>query len=261
MNFLCQSECITQLKNLAQTDRHSLLIAGPAGCGKSYLANQFAKTLGIDDFQLIMPKVLDIRQAIDQCTVLNNRVVICIENLDMGVAGAAFTLLKFLEEPMSHVYIVVTCRNLSRVPDTIISRSSVMTLSNPRFEDLDEYCKGVHTLEYPRVKQSSVWNCCRTFNDIDTICKMTKEQLDYFDNKLPNMLKFTDSVSNIVWSLGHYPDNSETPVELVIQYILNHTLIHHIKMSGIECLKDIASGRIAKHTVLTKFAFECKYIE
>ena len=70
MDFLCQSECIDQLQNLVKSDRHSLLISGPAGCGKSYLANQFAKFLGIEDFQLIMPKVLDIRQAIDRKSVV-----------------------------------------------------------------------------------------------------------------------------------------------------------------------------------------------
>ena len=59
-------------------------------------------------------------------TSIDTDVIICVENLDKGNPAAAQVLLKNLEEPSDHVYFVITCRNIKRVPDTfqiyVISR-------------------------------------------------------------------------------------------------------------------------------------------
>ena len=258
--YKSQQNPASEILTLVSSDRHSLLIEGPSGSGKTFLAKYFADLKGIADFQLVAPKVEDIKSAVDNCMKTNSPVVLCIENLDTGVKGASYSLLKFLEEPMSYVYIVVTCRNINRVPDTIISRSSVVTLGLPIEEDLCHYASLLYPNTFSKISGSKLWKCCRTFSDVDTVCKMSQDDLSYF-NELDKLLSFNDSVSNIVWTLGHFQDNRETPINIVIQYIMNNTLIPHIRKCGIECLNDINSGRIAKHTVLTKFAFECKYVE
>ena len=89
---------------------------------------------------------------------------------------------------------------------------------------------------------------------------MSNDDINYFES-LDNTLTFRDSITNIVWNLGHFKDNRETPLNIVIQYVINNSIVLHVKKSGIECLNDLNSGRIAKHTVLTRFAFECKYVE
>ena len=61
LDLVCQSECHKSLSNMAKCDRHSILIDGPEGCGKTYMALQYSKYLGIDDFQLVNPKVGDIK--------------------------------------------------------------------------------------------------------------------------------------------------------------------------------------------------------
>ena len=92
-----QKEPLAELKQLAASNRQSILIEGPSGCGKTYLCKQYANMLGIDDFSVVAPKVADIREALDSCLSLQNRVLLAIENLDLGVAGASYTLLKSLE--------------------------------------------------------------------------------------------------------------------------------------------------------------------
>ena len=94
---------------------------GPEGCGKSYLARQFAIKLGVDDFALVEPTVAGIREISDLCSEITTPIVICIENLDTGVVAASYTLLKFLEEPRKNVHVVVTARNIKHLPDTIPS--------------------------------------------------------------------------------------------------------------------------------------------
>ena len=101
----CQKEPIQELKQLADSDRHSVLVEGPSGCGKSYLAKQYAAMLGISDFAVINPTVQDIRDSINGSYNLDSPIVLCIENLDCGVPAASYTILKFLEEPLSHVYL------------------------------------------------------------------------------------------------------------------------------------------------------------
>lgn len=260
MNFKCQEQSLIELDALRLNDRHSVLIEGPSGSGKTYLAMQYANMLNISDFQVIPPKVDEIKNTVDTCMQLTNPVVLCIENLDIGVAAASYALLKFLEEPLPNVYIVVTCRNLKNVPDTIISRSAVVVTAPPVDIDIATYSIAANPSKFDELKFTELWKCVRTFKDADTVLNMTPEQVMYF-HKLPELTKFNDTVSNLVWKISHYEDNSECPVDLVIRYIMNIVNTAHIRHVGVECLNDLALKRIASHAVLAKFIFEAKYCE
>lgn len=260
MNFICQKYSLNELQQLANKDRHSVLIEGSSGCGKTYLARQYAQMIDVYDFINVEPKVQDIRNTIDSCLQLGNKVVICIENLDKGVSGASYTLLKSLEEPLPNMYIVITCRNINNVPDTIISRSTVVSTCPPVDSDLDLFARSVNPEKYFRLNKSLIWRCIRTLGDVNTILNMSDEHIDYF-NTLNEISKFRDSVFNIVWKLSHFEDKSETPVELVIRYIMEIVGTVHVKKAGIECISDLINCRFGQHSILAKFAFECKYCE
>lgn len=260
MEFVCQQNAIEELKSLASSDRHSVLIEGNQGCGKTHLATEYASMIGVDDIINVKPKVNDIRSAIDACFQQDNKILICIENLDMGVKEASYTLLKSLEEPISTVYIVITCRNSKRIPDTIISRSTSVTIAPPIDKDLDLYGQELNFENYHMVQNNLIWRCARTFSDVDTILSMNANQLQYFDS-LGELSKFDKSISDIIWALGHYNDDSKTatPVELVIRYIMHIRRDRHSQTAGVECLRDLSRGVIAPHVVLSKYAFEMKY--
>lgn len=260
MNFVCQQSTLEELRSLADSGRHSVLIEGPEGCGKSYLAKQFSMMLGVADFQEVVPKVEVIKETVDTCLQMNTPIVLCIENLDTGVPAASYALLKFLEEPLPNVYIVVTCRNIKHVPDTIVSRSAVVVTSPPVDADVVSYASAKDFEKYWAVKDLFIWRCVRTFKDADTVLNMTSSQLDYFKS-LEELSKFRDTVSNLVWKIGHYEDSSETPVELVIRYLMELVGTAHVRKAGIECIRDLTQGRIGSHAVLAKFIFEVKYCE
>ena len=260
MIFKSQVETIEELKKLASSNRQSVMIVGPSGSGKSYLAQQYANLLGIDDYSAIDPKVSDIREALDSCLTISNKVLLEIKNLDLGVPAASYTLLKSLEEPLPHVYIVITCRNADHVPDTIISRSAVVNLGPPTLSDIDNYGKQKDTLKFNNVSSRLAWKCVRSFTDADDVLNMTLDEIQYYES-LSELCKFKDSVSNLVWKLGHYDSNKECNLELAIRSVIE--LMHNpfITQCGIDCIRDLNRGRIAQHAVLAKFIFNAKFCE
>lgn len=259
MNLKCQSSALKDLENLASRDRHSILIEGIAGSGKTYLAKQYAKFLNIPDFASVSSTVNDIRKAIDTTYNIESKVVLCIEDIDSGVLGASYTLLKFLEEPRNNIYIVVTCCNINKVPDTIISRSSVVTLSNPTESDLLQFSSN-----YPEERQKiikdrkSLWKAVKNFHDVDYCMNLNATYCDYLQ-ELPALVKSKKPVSDIVWSISHYSDQTEIPSEFAVKYIISNTSDSNVKKHGIICTKELDGSRLAPHAVLSKFIFNCKY--
>lgn len=255
-----QKQPIADIKSLVASNRQSILIAGPAGCGKSYIVQQWANMMSVDDYVTVEPKVSSIRDALDNCLLIDNKVVIEIENLDSGVPAASYTLLKSLEEPSSHIYFAVTCRNANHVPDTIISRSAVIHVGPPTISDINNYGKDKDLMKYNNVCNSLVWKCARSFSDVDDILNMTLDEVQYYES-LADLCKFNDSVSNLVWKLGHYDSNKECNLELAIRSVVE--LMHNpfVTKCGIDCIRDLTRGRIAQHAVLAKFVFNAKFCE
>lgn len=255
-----QKSALEELTEFANNNNHSIIIEGPEGCGKTYLSKQYAKMLNVLDFISVQPKVSDIRQAVDSSIALKSPMVLCIENLDLGVASAAYTLLKFLEEPIPTAYVVVTCRNIVNVPDTIISRCTVASVTTPIVSDILSYAEELNPDKYSSIKKNKLWKCARTFKDANTILNLTDEQQEYF-RSLTSMMSFSDSISNMMWKLGHYPDKSETPIDLVMRYIVSETKSEYIRRVAIDCITNLSTTKIATHAILAKFLFECKYTE
>lgn len=258
MDFKCQSSAIDQLQTLASADRHSVLVSGMQGSGKSYLAQRYADMLGIEDFQTVSPSVKSIKECMQACYNIDTPIVLCIENLDQGVNAAAYSILKFLEEPMQHVYIVVTCINTNNIPDTIISRCVVVPLGPPTASDLEAFATSVDFTKFHPLENTDLWKCVRTFGDVNTVLNLSSSQIDYF-RSLSDILSFKDNISSLMWKLGHYDDNSEAPTDLILRYLIHVSDNPHVRWAGMECLKKLGQGRVAAHAVVARFLFECKY--
>jgi hypothetical protein len=258
MNFKSQESALSQIETLSKSRSHSILISGNSGSGKTYLSMRYAELLNIEDTFIVKPVVGDIRDCIDTCYNTSNDVVIVLENADTGVQAVFSSVLKFLEEPAHNVYVIVTCRNLQYVPDTIISRCSVVSIMSPTESDILLYAKTKDSAKYDRMSGMKLWKIMKSFSDVDYIYSLTDDKLTYLENTSIEWLRKLP-VSNSMWKLNHYGDNSNLPPEYPVRMIMNNSKDMYIRNLCLECLDNLQKSNIAAHATLGKFVLEIKY--
>ena len=256
MDLRCQYDAMNRLKMIAEDKIHSVLISGPKGSGKSLLARTYFNLLGLSDYTEVESKVDSLRSIIDTCYSFDGNIGILIENLDVGVVGASYTILKFLEEPPSHVYLVVTCQNVSNVPDTIISRSIQVVVGPPTRQDIENYAKSKYTSKYDTF--SPILPSLISLKDVDLVSNYTNEDVQYILD-LKSSIYSKQPITTIVWNLSHFKSGDELPLNICINYIRHVSSDERIIRYCIQCLKDLDMSRLPKHIILSKFVLECKY--
>ena len=260
LDFDCQRDTLDQLNRLSRSDYHSIVIHGNHGVGKTFLARQYASLLHIPDFKIVPANVGAIREALDISSSNTNNIVLCIENLDDGVVSSAYTMLKTLEEPPQHLYLVLTCSNLKNIPDTIISRSAIVSISYPTNEDIMKHAKNSDTAKYNKYVNQKIWNAVRAFSDVDKIFRFTDVQVEYF-NQLYILIRDakSDSIANLMWRLGHFPDKAEIPIQFMLNYLIYNEDNYIRKRIYMRCSQDIENSRVASHVCIARMLFALKY--
>ena len=261
ISFESQKEAVKRLQGFADANKHSLVIEGFKGSGKTHLAEQYGRMLGFRDRVSVKPKVSDIKETFEEFAKVDNPVLIVVENLDEGVPASAYVLLKYMEEPSDNLYIVVTCSSKERIPDTIVSRSMTVSIKPPTESDLELYAKEKYPDAFKRIRNTGLWLCASCFSDIDEVCCLSKEKVDYI-KQWSNLNKFNDSVKNVCWNLDHYPDGSEVSSDIIVKYVLNSNIRNmHVVKCCKQCMDDLNSKRIARYLTLSKLSFDLKYCE
>lgn len=257
INFDNQIYPCDSLKKYAERRQQNIIISGNEGCGKTHLARQYSVYLGIRDFIIVKPTVDELTSTMEALIGSQNDVCLCIENLDTAVIGASYSILKFLEEPPKNVFIVITCRNINRIPYTILSRCPLIDVHNPTKDDIMHYCSRTDIDAYNRIKNHLIYNCIKTFSDANIVLGMDADKLQYFE-KLPEIMKCNDTVSNISYKLSHYPDKSKSDICIVLRYIMWTSDDKTIWKYVIGCTDDIRLGRVADWCAVAVFAMRVK---
>lgn len=262
MNFDYQDEVLTKLNNCITKDNHSILISGIEGSGKTYLANQFSNLLSKNGIESsvanVEPKVESLQEVMRLGYQTSKVLVVVVENLDLGVPKASYTILKFLEEPAQNVYVIITCRNMYKVPSTILSRCITIDVGHPNGQDISSYSREKDIRKFELYTKYSIWKIVKSFSDVDSIFKLNTSQLEYFE-KFSELLKCKDSISNLIWNFTHYSDGQEIDYQLLFRYIIYNVDNNSIKKLCISCMNDISYARISPYSVFARFVLECKY--
>jgi len=151
---LGQPHIVAVLKTAAEehTIAHAYLFSGSRGTGKTSVARIFAAAIdctptdlyeidaasnrGIDD-------VRELRDAVSTLPFESPYKVYLIDEVHMLTKEAFNALLKTLEEPPSHVIFILATTELSRVPETIISRCQSFVFKKPSREELVKHVSAI----------------------------------------------------------------------------------------------------------------------
>lgn len=264
MKMLVQNESMKKLQIAANADFHSLIIAGSPGCGKTYLANQYSKLLNIKNVNYIESSISDVKNIMFDVYHQTDKMLFIIENLDTGLVQVSYALLKLMEEPPDSVYIIVTCRNIDKIPDTLISRSYVIHMQPMGTMELSKYMQDNYQNLYRLVIKYELMPCIKSISDIKQLNEYDESKIRYLSDlylHLHNILTSkrllrSTTVYSLSWKLTRFEDNSTIPVKLMFQILLcrfyNYPDICRIIL---DCVSDLESGRIAEYIVLQKFLF------
>ena len=253
---------LAELSKLDEANKHSILLQGIPGCGKTYLANKFAefkkKRHGFSQFQVVQPKVSSLKELIENSLKLDEIQVICIENLDLGVNAASQVILKYLEEPQSNVYIIITARNDSKLPDTIISRTVQVKVANPTKQDLENYSDYLDSRKHEIAKPYSIYKCCKSLSDVENILNLTVDQLKYYDS-IKTAEFWKQSTDQIAWSLSHYSDNTNVNLKFAFSVLWRSNCNAKIRVAALEALQMLETGRVSESAILNKMITDVRY--
>ncbi len=129
---------------------HAFLFAGPRGTGKTSAARILAKTINNDEDVLDSADVMELDAAsnrgIDEIRALRENValmpmgskykVYIIDEVHMLTNEAFNALLKTLEEPPAHVVFVLCTTELEKLPETIVSRCTLVKFARPSIAEI-----------------------------------------------------------------------------------------------------------------------------
>jgi hypothetical protein len=246
---------IEHLRLMSKSGTQSILISGPNGSGKTYCANLFHKFAKTEDFILVDPRMGDIR---DMLVSVGESATVCIENIDTGMLSVSQAVLKFIETPPKGVHIIITCRRIDTIPETILSRCSHIALPPVSSSDLIEYAKQ----KYPQsadavIRKQDIWYAATTTKDVDWLCSLNEKNLESLSSIYTTAVG-AGAVSSIVWKLQHFSDSSLIDTEFVMKYMMRNGKTKLIRDIFRRALDDIAM-RIPAHVALSKAVLSMKY--
>lgn len=142
-----QENTVKILQNAIKEKRlsHAYLFAGPRGTGKTTIARILAREAGCAEEDIVEIDAASSR-GIDEARALREAVhilplrspykVYIIDEVHALTRDAFNALLKTLEEPPKHAIFILATTELSKVPETVISRTQRFEFSNISIPDI-----------------------------------------------------------------------------------------------------------------------------
>jgi DNA polymerase III delta prime subunit len=153
-----------ELKNYLKQPTHALLLTGEQGVGLGTIAQVLAKEIAGTNIATVQPRLHDKQKTIsiniDDIRELgqftrdrrSEPLCIVIDEAEKMTISAPEAFLKALEEPVSHVFYILTTHMPARLPVTIKSRAQTIKVLPPLAGACDTLLAGSDPAKLARVK-------------------------------------------------------------------------------------------------------------
>ena len=236
-----QEEVIRSLENALKNDRigHAYIFSGSAGIGKKTVAHIYAEMLICDapdtsgpcgkcqacrllgsgtnpDFRLIkaegssigVDEIREIQSSVAIKPMYSKRKVYIIEDADNMTVQAQNCLLKTLEEPPSHVVLILTASNYESLLETIRSRSRRLsfkknTLAQVRQILMERYGNDARGIEFAAAYADGIIGTALDLMGTEEFIGLRESAFDMV-NRIKN-----SSLSGVFSSFGFFEENKD----------------------------------------------------
>ena len=252
-----QNPALNELNLCAESGIQSIVIVGRRGVGKTYLARKYAEKVYAESFVSVLPKATDIRETVDELSEMTSNRLMCVENLDDATSGTSQILLKLFEEPVSGLYIVITCVNPAMIPNTILSRAVRVDVPDPTESDLDAYAISKDERKRDVYRRYRAYKTCKTLSDIDDVLGYNLDSIRYFDKfKKPKFLK--KPLGQITWGFSHDDSNGKVDPKISLRVLLSALTPGQDYKEVLDGLIALESGRVSENAALTRMVMHLK---
>lgn len=141
MQIIGQDKLVNQIDKMVgdSTLPQFIVLQGDTGCGKTTMANYIVSKLNAYIYSVNNGKLDDMRNMIKDTTTLSHDKVYLIENSDKLNLQCQNAILKLVEEPPKHAYIILETKNINNLLTTIQSRARILTFEAYLNSDLRRF--------------------------------------------------------------------------------------------------------------------------
>lgn len=181
MNIIGQEVLCSDIKHMLDDFPLFTIIAGVKGSGKKTIAQWIGEQLP-GTHTVVGITVADIRNIIEISHKLSEPMTYIIQDADVMSAEAKGALLKITEEPPKKARFIMTLQNVNSMPDTIISRATVLYMNPYSVKDIDAYIDS----KYSGLIDTRIYDICYVPGDVDLFMK-DASIYDYVETVVENI--------------------------------------------------------------------------
>lgn len=162
-----QETAVSLIQTAAKSGKpaHAYLFTGGRGLGKTTLARIFAKEVGTapgDIYEIDaaskrgIDDIRELREHVRAAPLESKYKVYIIDEVHMLTKEAFNALLKTLEEPPAHAIFVLATTDFDKVPETVRSRTQLVSFKHPSHAVLEEYVADIAKKEKVKITKEAV---------------------------------------------------------------------------------------------------------
>jgi DNA polymerase III delta prime subunit len=205
------------------------LIHGRKGQGKKTLAAWLFRQVG-EPYTIKSLKIDSVREMIEDSLTLHTLKFYFIPDMDEMSIGAQNALLKFLEEPSYHAYIVATCNDARDIVSPITSRANNLYMDSYSKAELAE-----------ATSNRELINICENIGQIKRLEATDFELMKNTCNKLVENIQNVNT-ANLFKIVNYFPIEDADLFLLVLEKTLLNNLLSNLDKNRMGDVLKINNG-------------------